>query len=135
MVTELSLQLQEIYRILFSGSNTGNASSSFVFNVIPPSNEAVLARMIRIRMTFQVQVTGASNSNAAAYNVFNTPYCGFASFPINSCFATLSLSINNASTMIRSSQVLKDLLRYDDPKKLIRGTLSESPCAMDNKRL
>jgi hypothetical protein len=91
MVTELSLQLQEIYRILFSGSNTGNASSSFVFNVIPPSNEAVLARMIRIRMTFQVQVTGASNATAAAYNV------------------------------------LKDLLRYDDPKKLIRGTLSESP--------
>jgi len=52
--------------------------------------------MIRIRMTFQVQVTGASNATAAAYNV------------------------------------LKDLLRYDDPKKLIRGTLSESPCAMDN---
>jgi hypothetical protein len=74
------------YTIPAVGSNTGNASSSFVFNVIPPSNEAVLARMIRIRMTFQVQV-------------------------------------------------LKDLLRYDDPKKLIRGTLSESPCAMDNKRL
>jgi len=42
------------YTIPAVGSNTGNASSGFIFNVIPPSSEAVLGPLIRVRMTYQV---------------------------------------------------------------------------------
>jgi hypothetical protein len=122
------------YTVNAVGTTTGNSGSSgFVFNIIPPSSDAVMSRLIRIRLTFQVQVSGNLKSNIfwQGWNVINSAYTGFCAFPINSCFSTLDLQINNISTSIRPSQVIQDLLRYDDPKKLIEGTLSESPCMMD----
>jgi len=122
------------YTVNAVGTTTGNSGSSgFVFNIIPPSSDAVMSRLIRIRLTFRVQVSGNLKSNVfgQGWNVVNSAYTGFCAFPINSCFSTLDLQINNISTSIRSSQVVQDLLRYDDPKKLIEGTLSESPCIMD----
>jgi len=111
------------YTIPAVGTSSGQqANSNIVFNIIPPVSDAVMSRLIRIRLQFQVNVTGAQQSNVlpagVTPNVFNSPYCGFAAFPINSVFSTLTLQINNASTTIRPSQVIKDLLRYDDPEKL-----------------
>jgi hypothetical protein len=124
------------YTIPAVGTSSGQqANSNIVFNIIPPVSDAVMSRMIRIRLQFQVNVTGAQQSNVlpggVTPDVFNSPYCGFASFPINSIFSTLTLQINNASTTIRPSQVIKDLLRYDNSEKLIYGTMSQSPCKMD----
>ena len=117
------------YTIPAVGSTTGQqANSNLVFNIIPPVSDAVMARLIRIRLQFQVNVTGATQVQGIPQgltpNVFNSAYCGFAAFPINSIFSTLTLQINNASTTIRPSQVIKDLLRYDDPEKLIYGSMS-----------
>jgi len=122
------------YTVNAVGTTTGNSGSSgFVFNIVPPSSDAVMSRMIRIRLTFQVTVSGKLKSSVlgSGWNVINSAYTGFCAFPINSCFSTLDLQINNISTSIRPSQIVQDLLRYDDPMKLIEGTLSESPCIMD----
>jgi hypothetical protein len=66
------------YTIPAVGTSSGQQSNSnIVFNIIPP----------------------VSDAGGVTPNVFNSPYCGFASFPINSIFSTLTLQINNACKM------------------------------------
>jgi len=61
---------QAIYTIPAVGTSSGQqANSNIVFNIIPPVSDAVM-------------------SAGVTPNVFNSPYCGFAAFPINSVFST-----------------------------------------------
>jgi hypothetical protein len=71
---------QAIYTIPAVGTSSGQQpNSNIVFNIIPPVSDAA----------------------GVTPNVFNSPYSGFAAFPINSVFSTLT------------------------------GSMSQSPCKMD----
>lgn len=123
------------YTVNAVGTTSGNqGNTGLVFNIIPPSADGVMSRLLRIRLTYKVTILGRCKQNVAQNadrKVINSAYSGFCSLPINSSIATMTLTINNASTTVRSSQVVRDLLRYDDPEKLMEGVMSQTPVMPD----
>lgn len=129
------------YTVNAVGTSSGSgspANSGVVFNIYPPSSDSVMSRLIRIRMTLKVTVRGTLKQGIAQPNndnpirLINSAYTGFCALPLNSMFSTVTLSINNASSTIKSSAVIKDLMRFDNPERLIKGSMSESPSIQDN---
>jgi hypothetical protein len=126
------------YTVNAVGTSSGSgspANSGVVFNIYLPSSDSVMSRLIRIRMTLKVSVKGTRRQGITAsglIRLLNSAYTGFCALPLNSMFSTVTLSINNASSTIKSSAVIKDLMRFDNPERLIKGSMSESPSIQDN---
>jgi len=107
-----------------------------VFNIIPPTPQSVICRLVRIQVPFTVQINGTLNTSSYPQiqqaNVYNTLYGGFCDFPIHKSMATLTVTLNNQSTTIRPSQIIDKLLYYCMGRKLVAGTASQSPSMLDN---
>jgi len=124
----------EIRYITYPATSFSQANA--VFNIIPPTPQSIICRLVRIQVPFTVQINGTLNTTGYPQiqqaNVYNTLYGGFCDFPIHKSMATLTVILNNQSTTIRPSQIMDKLLYYCMGRKLVAGTASQSPSMLDN---
>jgi hypothetical protein len=115
---------------------TSFSQANAVFNIIPPSNQIIVSRLIRIQVPFTVTINGTLNTTqypqVTQANVVNTLYSGFCDFPIHKCMSTLTLILDNQSTMIRPAQIIDKLLYYCMGEELVAGTSLQIPSQLDN---
>jgi len=114
---------------------TSFSQSNCVFNIIPPSPQVIISRLVRLQVPVTIQINATLNTagfpSVQQANVFNTLYAGFADFPIHKSIATLTLILNNQSTTIRPSQIIDKLLYYCMGEDLVSGTMSQTPSLLD----
>jgi len=122
----------EIRYITYPATSFSQANA--VFNIIPPTPQSIICRLVRIQVPFTVQINGTLTQTSLVQqaNVFNTLYGGFCDFPVHKSIATLTVILNNQSTTIRPSQIMDKLLYYCMGYDLVTGTASQTPSMLDN---
>lgn len=95
-------------------NTSSNSSHSWQINV--PSENIVVDRRILIDtdVQFTITINGGVPIGSTAWNWGNTD--GFGPYPLNSCYLTQNVLINNCGLSVNTQDVIAPLLRMNDQK-------------------
>jgi hypothetical protein len=111
--------------------STAFSQSYINWNVIPPNPQVIIARYMRVLMTFDITITATINNGVQQANVFNTLYAGICQYPLHQIINNLTLQLNNNSITIRPSEIVNKLMYYVFDHETQMSTMSTTAAYPD----
>jgi len=107
---------------------TSYSNSNVVWQVVPPSKQSILDRVVVAHVPVTLTFAGTTSDGS---NLLQPGKCGLRSRPIQRMFSTLSMAVNGQTISLEPQQIVQALERVKAPLEADREFYSIFPCMTD----
>jgi hypothetical protein len=94
--------------------STSFSNSSVTFSAPPPNPGTIIDRIVWLGLPIELTFTGTAPLGRVGQPFLRIgSHDGFRAFPLQSCITNTTVTFNNTSVSINSSDVIPDILRYN----------------------